>query len=110
MSDDEEPTFLLAQRVMRAGLAGAFVTMVVGLVIHLVSGRPASAVRFSTFTSSGELGDRVLMVGALILAATPAVQIVVLAVQWWREGDRRFALVAVAVVAALVLGVLVGHA
>ena len=55
-------------------------------------------------------GDGVALIdlGLLVLIATPALRVVALGVGWLLEGERRFALVAAAVLALLALGMTLG--
>lgn len=73
-------------------------------------GGESRAVAYTELLSTPSLGDRVLMVGALVLALTPATQVLVLLVSWWRLRDYRYAAVAATVTAMLVAGAVLGAA
>ncbi len=103
-----DPSLRVPQLVMRVGLAVAFALMVVGIVWHLIAGAPIEPMRLRAL-GDADAAAQVLTAGVLVLAVTPAVQLVVLAVDWWRRGDRRYALVAVAVLVVLAGGVLLGE-
>ncbi len=109
-STSSTTTFRAAQTVMRVGLAIAFVLMAIGLVVHLANGGDARAVTFRQVLSAPRLGDKILMAGALVLAVTPAIQILVLLVDWLRIRDYRYAAVAAAVIVMLAIGALLGGA
>lgn len=105
--DDE---FGAAQAVMRGGLLIAMALMVAGLAVHVVNGGQAHPVRLTQLLSTPSLGDQIVMAGALVLAVTPAVQILVLLVDWLRIRDYRYTIVAAAVVVMLTLGAFLGGA
>ena len=88
----------------------ALVLLALGSTIRATEDPSVRAVRLGETFTTPHLGDRILMVGALVLAATPAIQIVTLMVSWWRIGDRRYAAVAGGVLLVLGLGLLLGTA
>jgi len=47
--------------------------------------------------------------GVLVLALTPALRVLAVMLIWWRERDWRFVGVAVAVVATLAVGLMLGR-
>jgi hypothetical protein len=99
-----------ARIVMRAGLAIAFSLLVIGTLIQALEGATADAVRATQLLSDPSIGDRVLLLGVLILALTPAAQVLVLVIGWWRMRDYRYAVVAAAVMALLAAAVVLGVA
>jgi uncharacterized membrane protein len=99
----------VAASIMRAGLLVSLALLVTGAVLGVATGDHPQAVRFTALLGSTDLADRILLLGALMLALTPAVQVAALFVTWWRQGDRRFALVAGGVILLLALGAVVGH-
>jgi uncharacterized membrane protein len=101
---------ITARIVMRAGLAVAFSLLVIGTLILALEGAAADAVRATQLLSGPSIGDRVLMLGVLVLALTPAVQVLVLVIGWWRMRDYRYAAVAGAVMALLAAAVVLGIA
>ncbi len=99
------------QTLLRVGLGLATTLIVVGTGIALGEGeRVPVPVRLAGLWRDGSIPDRVAATGILILALTPVAGVVTLIWSWWREGDRRFALVGIVVVAVLAVGVLLGHA
>jgi hypothetical protein len=98
----------LAQRVMRAGLVLSLGLLLAGTVIKVLAGGPAEALRFGALLGSSDPGDRVLLLGALVLALTPMAQVASLLVSWTRARDFRFALVAAGVMMLLILGAFLG--
>jgi len=98
-------TNVLIRRVLQGGLGAASLLMAAGVVSKLVSG-DGSAPAFRPGSLSGlSLADRVTAGGVLVLAATPAVRVVVLLVVWAREGDWRFVGAALAVMLTLTLSI-----
>ena len=93
---------------IRAGLAIAFVLLAAGSLIHAVEGGGAHVARYGSLLATPSLGDQVLMLGFLVLAATPAFQVLALVISWLRVRDYRFAFVAALVVAMLAVGALLG--
>ncbi len=100
----------VAHLVMRGGLAIAAGLLVVGALIELMTGAPADAVRVTQVLSDPRIGDRVLMLGVLVLALTPIAQVVVLLLDWLRLRDYRYAAVAGGVIGLLAAGVVLGLA
>lgn len=97
-----------AQQVMRAGLVASLALFIAGLAIRSAAGGPADALRFTALLGSTDLGDRLLLLGSLVLALTPAVQVASILLGWWRIRDHRFALVAAGVLGLLAVGFLAG--
>jgi uncharacterized membrane protein len=96
--------------VIRTGLAVSLALMGIGALLHFATGDDAQAVAYTELLTTPNLGDRVLMVGTLVLALTPAAQILVLLASWWRLRDYRYAAVAATVIAMLVIGAVLGAA
>lgn len=109
-SDDLPPPtpLRIPQAVMRSGLVLGVLTMLAGIIVHAATGDPSRALDVGQLLRSGTTGDRLLTIGAAVLAATPGVQVAVLAVTWWRQHDRRSALVAVTVLVVLAAGAVIG--
>lgn len=98
---------LRIQGVLRASLAIALLSMVVGAGFKIASG-DYSALPVGLFEwgeSHLGWGDRLMTLGVLALALTPAFRVLALVVLWTREKDWRFVGVACAVFATLVLAV-----
>lgn len=93
---------------MRAGLLIALVLMSVGILVRAAAGGAAHPVRLTQLLSVPAPGDQLLMAGALVLALTPAAQVVVVLVGWLRIRDFRYAAVAAAVIGMIVLGMVLG--
>jgi len=98
----------VAQRVMRLGLVISLALLLAGTAIRVLAGGPAEAERFTALVGSTDLGDRILLLGALVLALTPAAQVASLLVGWAHERDYRFAIVAAGVIMLLILGAILG--
>ena len=93
-------------RSLLTGLLTSGSLLVLGLLIalsaHEVRGPgppPSLAVTFSDALVGRGLA--IVDLGLLILMATPAVRVGVLAIGWWLAGEKRFAIVAAAVLALL---------
>ena len=98
------------QGLLRVGLIAAATLIVVGAGVGVVEGeRAPAAVHLTRLWRDGSVPDRIAATGILVLALTPVVGVVTLIWSWWREGDRRFALIGVVVVSVLVVGLLLGH-
>lgn len=97
--------------VLRAGVVASGLLLAAGLALVL-AGDPSGAIPTSVPAAlRGALrGDGVslIVLGLLVLMATPISRVAILAAGWFREGDRRFAAVAGAVLAILALGVVLG--
>lgn len=99
------------QRLLRIGLVVAATLILVGTGVAVLEGeRTPTPVGLTSLWRDGTVPDRVAATGILLLALTPVVGVVTLIWSWWREGDRRFALIGVVVVSVLVAGVVLGHA
>jgi hypothetical protein len=98
----------IAQLIMRGGLVVSLGLLLLGAVVRTLAGGPAEAERFTALVGSTDPGDRLLLLGALVLALTPAVQVASLLVSWARERDYRFAIVAAGVIMLLILGAVLG--
>ena len=100
----------VVQWLLRIGLAILFVLMTVGFVTKLATGDQHSAsVRLFELGRSMRTGDRLMAVGILVLAATPALRVVSLVVLWAWERDWRFVTVALVVVMTLASAIVIGH-
>ncbi len=93
---------------MRGGLVVALILLVTGGVLRSMAGGPAEAERFTALLGAIGPGDRLLLLGELALALTPAIQVASILVGWWRVRDYQFAMIAAGVIGLLVLGALVG--
>ncbi len=114
MSTEEQDEIHRVQRVvqvlLRTGLAISVVLMAIGLVMKVASGsRRSSGIELFSLTTAGSTADRVMALGVLVLAVTPAFRVLALVVLWARERDWRFVGVAVMVVVVLGLAVILGH-
>lgn len=95
--------------VLRVGLAVALVLLAVGLVVQMASGRhEAVQVHMFRLLEPASLGERIMGVGVLVLALTPAAAVLTLMVRWAVERDLRFVAVGVLVVVVLGAAVAVG--
>lgn len=95
--------------VLRTGLAAALALLLAGLVLQLASGDDrAVPVRMFDLLAPPTVGERLMAVGVLVLALTPAAGVLSVVLSWVRERDRRFVGVGALVVAVLVGAVLVG--
>jgi uncharacterized membrane protein len=103
----------LVVAVLRAGLALAAALLTAGLALAVGEARltshPVALSQILPFLARGRPSGY-LAAGVLVLVATPAVRVLVLAAGFARERDWRFAAVALAVAAILGLGVAVGRA
>lgn len=84
--------------------------MTLGVVIKCFSGNlEASEVRlFELFDAGLSPGDRIMSIGILVLAATPAFRVIALVLLWTRERDWRFVATAVVVMLTLALAIALG--
>ncbi len=93
---------------LRGGIVLSACLLTAGLVVRLASGiDDAPAARPWTF--EGDLGFVLSTLGVTVLALTPALRVLALVVLWARERDWRFVAVALAVVATLSVGVVLGR-
>jgi uncharacterized membrane protein len=100
----------IVQWLLRIGLALSIVLMAVGLVMKFVTGDHHSAsVHLFELTRSMRTGDRLMAIGILVLAATPALRVVSLVVLWSWERDWRFVTIAFVVMLTLAAAVVIGH-
>jgi uncharacterized membrane protein len=100
-------------RTLLAGLIASGLLLVPGLVIVLVTAAPrpeGAPPALGELLRRGLAGDGVALLdlGLLTLMGTPVLRVAVLAVGWWWEGDRRFASVALAVLALLCFSFAIG--
>lgn len=96
--------------LLRGGLIVAVILMAIGLALKISSGADRSPpVKLFSISSAPTDGDRLMAIGVLVLAATPAMRVLALLWMWARERDWRFVGVACAVVVTLAVAVLVGH-
>ena len=116
MADVEHDESRLARAVHQTlffGVAFSGVLLFAGLVIVLVRGQPRPE---GPPLSLGQLlrtalagsGVSLLDLGVLLLMCTPLARVAVLAVGWMMTGRRRFAAVAIAVLALLGLSLFLG--
>ncbi len=96
--------------LLRTGLALASALIAAGLAVKLLRGdHQAVVVRLFDIGGTRALGDRLLASGVAVLALTPATRVLALVVLWAREGDRRFVVVALVVIAVLIAAAAIGH-
>lgn len=91
----------------------SMVLMMAGLIVNISTGHieSVSVPMFGLFSDSLALGDRLLGIGVLVLALTPALRVVTLTILWTREKDWKFVGISVLVIIALIISVtLGGHA
>lgn len=85
--------------------------MAAGLVIDAArSELDAAPVRLGGILRDGEVGDRIMAAGILVLSLTPLVRVATLIAVWARERDRRFVAVGLAVIAVLAASLTLGVA
>ena len=84
--------------------------MSAGLVLDLIRGQLENPnVRlFHLFQTGMSLGDRLMALGILALALTPAFRVLALVYLWMKERDLKFAAVAAFVVIALSFAIALG--
>lgn len=100
----------IVEWLLRGGLIVAVILMGIGLGIEIASGTDqAPAVKLFEISAAQSTGNRLMAIGLLVLAATPALRVLALVWMWARERDWRFVAVAGAVVVTLVVSVFVGH-
>ncbi len=99
------------QLVLRVGLAIACVLMAIGTLIEAARGN-ALAIRATPLdvVSGGFTAQRMILLGIVALALTPAVRVIALIFTWSRERDWRFVAVAVWVALTLALAIAFGRA
>ncbi|MBV8557098.1 MAG: DUF1634 domain-containing protein [Planctomycetaceae bacterium] len=96
-----------------SGLAVSALLLALGLGLALIRGGPrpeGPPHPLSALLRGAAHGEGVdlLDLGLLILIGTPVLRVAVLAVGWWTMGDRRFAAVALTVLALLGLSLALG--
>lgn len=97
------------KRVLRLGLGVSLALLLVGLVVQLVSGHDeALPVKMFALFAPKAAGEKIMALGSLVLAVTPAVGLVTVVANWAREGDHRFVGTGAVVVAVLAAAVGVG--
>jgi len=91
------------QLLLRAGLGLAVLLMSAGLAAELLRGQlSGESLQLRELASSAApIGQRLMGLGILVLALTPAVRVLALLVLWTQERDWRFVAVALAVIATL---------
>lgn len=114
LTDREQHDVLLVRHIvqwlLRAGLALSIILMALGFVLKLAAGDQHSvSVRLFELNQSMRTGDRLMAIGILVLAATPALRVVSLVVLWSWERDWRFVTIALVVMLTLTAAVVVGH-
>jgi len=101
------------QFLLRSGLIVSMVLMTIGLVININNGHIESVpvAMFDLLNESLTLGDRLLGLGVLVLALTPAIRVLTLTILWTREKDWKFVGISILVIIALIISItLGGHA
>lgn len=97
------------KRALAAGIVTSTAALALGTTLRLATGHlDMRYVRPRDFASPMDLGLRLLALGILVLALTPALRILVLIVVWARARDWRFVLVAVLVAATLGASIALG--
>lgn len=102
-------TNTIVKTVLRVGLVSALGFLLVGLVLQLASGHDGAVqVRMFDLLAPRSTGEKVMAIGVLVLALTPASGVLSVLLSWVRERDRVYVGVGITVVAVLVAAVLVG--
>jgi uncharacterized membrane protein len=100
----------IVQWLLRIGLAISFTLMAAGFVAKLATGDHHSlSVRLFDLGARMPAGDRLMALGIVVLAATPALRVLSLVLLWAWERDTRFVVVALVVMLTLVAAVAIGH-
>jgi len=102
----------LVQALLRTGMGASLVLMASGLATKLVThdvGAPHVGL-FGILGSKLSWGDRLMAMGILVLALTPAFRVLALLILWIRERDWRFVIVAAIVLFALCVAISLGGA
>lgn len=100
----------IVEWLLRGGLIVSVILMAVGLGLEIASGSERSpAVELFAIGDAPSDGNRLMAIGLLVLAATPALRVLALLWMWIRERDWRFVAIAAAVVVTLAVSVVVGH-
>lgn len=95
--------------VLRSGLGLALALLAVGLVVQLAGGQyEAQGVTMFGLLAAPTVGEKILAVGTLVLALTPAAGVLTVVANWARERDRLFVGVGAVVIAVLAVAVVVG--
>jgi hypothetical protein len=100
----------LAQVVVRGGATIAALLLALGTVVHAATDQHASPAYLDSVVSGRFNGEQVLVLGIVVLAITPAVQMAALIAGWWHLRDYRFALVATALAALISIAFVLGFA
>lgn len=99
----------LVKRVLRTGLGVSLVLLAAGLAVQLAGGHDRAApVRMFDLFAARLPGERIMGLGVLTLALTPAAGVVSVVASWLRERDRLFVAVGLLVAIVLTSAVLVG--
>jgi len=101
--------------VLRGGVLTSAVLMAVGLAgilagggLSLLGGRDRSLGDLLSGLPQGR-PEAIAALGAVVLVATPVLQLLTSAVLFWRKRDRLYTLLAVIVLGIVVLGAVVAH-
>jgi uncharacterized membrane protein len=102
-------TNTVVKAAMRTGLVAALLLLLVGLVLQLAAGTDrAVGVKMFDLLAPRPIGERIMAIGVLLLALTPASGVLSLVFSWAREHDRLYVAVGCFVVAVLGAAVVVG--
>lgn len=98
------------QLLLSGGVILSVAFMLVGLVALLLTGNTGlTAVSIADiFYSDLSWSYRLLSIGMLILALTPAFRVITLLLLWWREKDWKFVGVSLAVLITLTFSLVLG--
>jgi uncharacterized membrane protein len=97
------------QAVLRVGLGAAVLAMLAGLVVCVATGQcETRRVRLSEIAGPMLPGLRLVAIGLVMLALTPAARALALVALWARARDWRFVAVALAVISILTVSVAIG--
>lgn len=95
--------------VLRSGLVVALALMIVGMTTKLASGdHRDTSVELFQLRHTASVGDALMGTGIAVLAATPAVRVLLLIASWGWERDWRFVAVGLSVVATLTMALVLG--
>src|SRR5690348_462970 len=100
----------MVQHVLRGGLVLAMVLLAVGLGISIARGQGElhTIGLWHLLDGNIALGDRLMAIGVLVLACTPAFRVAALLLGWIQERDWRFVAVAATVVVTLIIAIIAG--
>ncbi len=105
----QERTHRTIAAVLRIGLGSSVVLAILAMALggaHLLQASKPNL----KLNGRAEMALAAATVSLILLAATPALRVVLLGILWARQRDWRFALIALAVAGVLTVSVLLGRA